>query len=152
MKHRKLTWGLALVVIVVWGSIAYQVYSSLLTKPDGNEAPVLEAKVRNGGKRISYTYTCDVRDPFKYIAANARDSHKKEMASAGESNWGPPPLRLTGILSNASTRTAILERNDGAVFFVHEGDTLEGLKVLRVRDREVRYSYRKRNAEWVIQE
>ena len=151
MKHRKLTWGLALVVIAVWGSIAYQVHSSLLTNSDGDELAVRQAGGR-GEKRIHYVYLCDVRDPFRYVTVNGQDSHRKEAASAGERHWSPPPLRLTGVLTNAATKTAILERSDGAVFFVHEGDTLEGLKVLRVRDRDVRYSYRKRNAEWVIRE
>ena len=147
MRHRKLTWFLALIVAGVWGSIAYQVYSSITV--ESKDQSVFQDKKVHMGAREAYAYVCNVRDPFAYVSAVRVPM--KGMGSARLSEWIPPPLKLSGILRNGKSKTAVLERNDGDVFFVHEGDTLEGVRVLSIQDRVVHYVYRMRSSVWAIQ-
>ncbi len=150
MKNKKLTRVLAVLVIAVWGSIGYQVYVSIVQVYGDVAAPASRIDMSGKEMPVPYVYASDVRDPFRYVVSARKDSTKRAVYSATLAAWTPPPMKLTGVLFADKVKTAILERSDGVVFFVHEGDTLAGVKVWKIHDRMVRYTYQKKNDEWEL--
>ena len=145
MKHsRKLIQVLLVLVLVVWGTIAYRIYDSI----NANDASDVSVRLPSGTDASRFTqkyiYVNDVRDPFRYIVPPQRDSTKKHPATKPQIVWTPPPFKLSGILMAKKKKTAMLEGTDGSVFFLHEGDTLKGMKVLKIQDRSVEYRFTKR--------
>jgi hypothetical protein len=97
----------------------------------------------------SYVYENDFRDPFHFIAPHRSDSLKKAIAK--KPPWSPPPFKLTGILTAGKKHTAMIEGSNGAVFFLHEKDTLSGLKILRIDGQAVTYFYQKKKNDWILE-
>lgn len=150
MKNKKLTRVLAVLVIVVWGSVAYRVYVSIVQTYGDVAAHASRIDISGKDMPVPYLYASDVRDPFRYVVSARKDSTKRAVHSATLAAWTPPPMKLAGVLAADKIKTAILERSDGVVFFVHEGDTLAGVKVLKIHDRMVRYTYRMKSDEWEL--
>jgi hypothetical protein len=151
MKNRKLVRFLAGALVVIWGAIAYQVIIAIHSdnEEENNSTSLLEKDKRP--EQSLYRYDENVRDPFRFVPEVKRDTIHKSIKHAIPPVWNAPPYRLTGILTNESKRTALLEGNDGSVSFLKEGDTLAGVRILKIGDKEVIYSWQKRKATWNLQ-
>jgi Tfp pilus assembly protein PilP len=147
MKNKKLTWVLVALVAGIWGTIAYQLYTSM-AEDDRDNSPSV-SPMQLSSNPVPFVYASDVRDPFRYVVAR-RDTTKKVSPTTPTKVWTPPALKLSGILLTGKRRTAMLEGTDGAVFFVHEGDTLRGVKLLKISDQTVGYVYQSKKDEWTI--
>ena len=151
MKNKKVTWALTVLVIAIWGAIAYQVYASMAGADEEAQVRLSVPGSETGEQANDYVYLADVRDPFRFVVAARKDTAKKTAAAAQKPVWTPPPMKLTGILRTGKRKTVMLEGNDGSVFFLHEGDTLKGIKLLKIGDLAVSYLYQKKKDEWVMQ-
>ena len=143
-RSRTFTWSLAFVVLIIWSTISYQIYQSFSSDSGDvkDEDPLLSVK-----NKELFVYRADVRDPF--IPTIIRHPAKDTARSQREH---PPTFTLAGILMNRNRRTAFVEAPDGSTFFLHEGDTLQGLKLLRISENKVSYLYRNRRSAWVLRD
>ncbi len=140
---RSLTRLLGLVLLGVWGAVGYQVYTaSFVTDSERPETDLTPAPTRDG----PYVYKADVDDPFQIIVPKAVSTKKTLVVIP----WTPPPVRVTGILSGKGRMTAILEGASGDISFMGEGDTTCGVKILKIREGLVVYSYHKEKKEWRV--
>lgn len=139
-----LTRILAVMAVSLWGVIGYKVY--VAAHGEGNDHPETDV-----GESISlhepYTYKADVRDPFQSIPLPDSANAKRRTAQLA---WTPPPLKMTGIVGEKGLQTAILEGANGEVSFAHEGETVSGVRIIRIRSGHVVYEYMKVKKEWVL--
>ena len=149
MKNRKITWILLVLVAAIWGTIAYQLYASITERDADVAAPSVGSQTTDKDVSIAYVYLKDVRDPFRYGSIEG-DSTKRQGHTAQKTVWVPPPVKLTGILAAGKRKTAMLQTNDGAVHFLRVGDTLRGVRVLKISGNSVGYQYQKKNDEWSL--
>jgi hypothetical protein len=148
MKNRRMTWWLVLLVVGIWGTIAYQLYASISSADeDGSGSSGLPRMQRQEAAAV-FVYSRDVRDPFRYTTIVRMDTTRRSSYQTIPQVWVPPTVKLSGILTTGKRKTAMLERNDGVVFFLHEGDTLRGVKLLKIKAQGVSYVYQKKKDEW----
>lgn len=134
--------------------ITVQVVQSLGENAESNEGEVVAVQKNIiDSASIKYVYQDDVRDPFqrRQIAVRRDTSKRMIVPKAIVPEWVPPPMKLTGILINTANKVATLETNDGAVAFLHEGDTLRGMKVLKIQSNSISFSYQKKTVDWTLE-
>jgi hypothetical protein len=95
-----------------------------------------------------FKYLVGTRDPFSQIKEES--PRKLKPAGPPPPAWAPPPLHLVGITISPKKRIATVEDELGGTHFLTEGDTLSGVRVLRIHDQSVSYRYRSRTTEWVL--
>jgi len=138
-----LTRLLGTLLLCVWGAVGYQVYTAALApEPDHGEVISVTSQPRSE----PYVYKADVNDPFQLIVPKV----VKPVKPPTDTVWTPPPVKITGILKGHGGMTAILESAGGDVSFLGEGDTSGGVKILKIREGVVVYSYRKAKKEWTV--
>jgi hypothetical protein len=149
VKHnKKLTFFLALLVVGIWGTIVYR-FVAAVSDSDSGEVILSgqESSVHLAKASERFIYKDDVRDPFQF-----RPPPPKQRAASKDSStkpiWTEPPFKLVGIMQKERVTTAVLQRSDGATFFVQKGDTLAGLKILSVTDTLVQYRYANQHRSW----
>ena len=149
-KHTKLVvWILGSLLTAVWGEVGYQ----LFVKKDASPVPVANSankSARSSSFEANYTFDSRVRDPFAYFDSVARVNRKPKPVPLIVHIWTPPPVSLEGVILGDGRKTAILGGRSGDTFFLSEGDTLEGVKILRVADREVAYRYDDKDTSWTV--
>lgn len=151
MKNaKKLFWFLSIVLIGIWGTIAYQIVSAVRQGDEDDTQMTLFDK-KKGETLALYHYEDDTRDPFRFYIAVKKDSMKKTITHPLPIIWTPPPYRLTGIIMNDRMKTALLEGQDGSVSFLRQGDSVAGIQILNINEKQVVYSYHKRKSEWTLQ-
>jgi hypothetical protein len=151
-ENKKLIWILGVLVLAVWGMIARQILNAVTTEDsDDASSPRVESSSYTSIER--FVYSDEARDPFHYITPHvvlrkdtARKNGQKQFPV-----WTPPPLKLSGILLDKKKRTAMLEGNDGTILFVHEGDTLNGIRLVAIRQSSVTYLYRRKQKKLKLQ-
>lgn len=143
MKGNKLRWLLAVAVLSIWGTIAYQVAG--IASRDENDDIEIQNTLSSRPVLERFVYNTSARDPFQYIAP-VKVVPRKEGPE--KQAWTPPPLKLTGVIANKKKKTATLEARDGSVLFVQEGDTVQGVRILKIKDQLVTYRYQGKNGEW----
>jgi hypothetical protein len=150
MKNKKMTWSLVLLVVGIWGSIAYQLYASIsLTDEDGSVSSGLPSEQRQE-PASTFVYLRDVRDPFRYTTIARVNTARGSSHQTSRQVWVPPAVKLSGILTTGKRKIAMLEGSDGTVFFLGEGDTLRGVNLLKIKDQVVSYVYQKKKDEWSL--
>jgi len=168
MKGKRiLTAFLGIISIAIWGLITYRVYDYVKT-PGDREAHSLEngapsehslQKIKASNMLLPSQAEYDakgLRDPFQtdWEIFHIKDSLKKALIPKPPVKvWLPPPFRLSGILETGRKKTAMLEGigQNGQTFFLQEGDTLSGLKVLKIESHLVSYLYQKKKSEFTIE-
>ena len=150
MKNsRKLTLVLLILALGIWGIIGFKIYESTSTNEEFDLAVKVPQDVAGKRDNERYIYINDVRDPFRYAVLLRNDTTKKSIAQRPV--WNPPPQKLTGILTAKRKRTAMLEELNGQVHFLHEGDTLNGMRVLRINTDNIVYRFIKRKAVFKLE-
>ncbi|HOV98348.1 MAG TPA: hypothetical protein PK595_02110 [Bacteroidota bacterium] len=151
--NKKITYFLAVVLLIVWGAIGYQIITALSQKDDDEGTIATTFDVEKDFKKSSYLYIDDVRDPFKFSSSVKAESTSRVRKPAIASPINvPPPFRLTGIVLDKNKKTAMLEGYNGSVYFLHENDTIDGLKILKITENEVNYFWRKQKGKWELTE
>ena len=150
MKHSKrLSIILLAVALCVWGTIAYRIYASVDTRETSDSSALHSASGGVEHEANKYIYPGDTRDPFHYIPLVRKDTMTRRAKA--EVVWTPPPFKLSGILGANRKKIAVLKAQNGSAYFLHEGDTLNGLKVLKIKEKAVTYRYHQMNGEWVLE-
>lgn len=143
-----LTKILAVLVLAVWGEIAFQLFAK--KEPGPRDAtPVITDKVRVHAAGQKYIFKDDVRDPFAYFRPVIQVQKKKFVPLIVHA-WTPPPVSLEGVMLGNGKRTAILADRAGQTYFLSPSDTLCGVRILEVNDSEVAYSYQERDTSWTV--
>lgn len=145
--NKKITWVLMVSLIAIWGSIAYQLVEAV-GKPDNEEVETSHPNEALSPSKEKFTFESNIRDPFRYVARN--ESPRKSALVQQSAQWVPPPFRLTGIIVNDKERMAVLEGPDGATYFVSEGETLNGVRLLKILERKVTYKYLDETKDWAL--
>jgi hypothetical protein len=145
---KKLTWILSILVLTIWGTIAFNIVDSMSGEENASVAFTVHAGKPLSDSLQTYTFTSEIRDPFHYVMPHHLDSSKKSLVK--KPIWNPPPFKLTGIVTTGKKHTAMIEGLNGAVYFLQEQDTLSGMKILRIRDQAVTYSYQKKKTDWIL--
>jgi hypothetical protein len=150
VKNNKiLFWFLLVAVVGVWGTIAYQIVVSMNSGGEENKKLTNEYQSESLPKVDKYVYNDGVRDPFVFVRSVHKDTTRKFIPKP-KIVWTPPPLKLTGIIIAGKKKTLSIEDQNGSVFFLHEGDTLSGVKILKIKDKIVSYLFMKQKSEWVL--
>ena len=150
MKQNKgLTVVLAVLVLAIWGTIIYRIVDAV-SEGDSEEVIIPQSGTSSSEKAGErFVYKDDVRDPFQFRS----ESSRKPVAAKDTTVtpiWTEPPFKLVGIMQKERLATAVLQRDDGATFFVRKGDTLGGLKILNIDQKRVEYLYRAQKRSWNI--
>jgi hypothetical protein len=136
-------------VLLVWGIIAYRIYDSLGGDAEGATVrSVVSDSTDHGTSR--FVFSSDVRDPFSFAPPRLNRNAEGGIKAVHEQVWLPPPLKLTGIINQQKRKSAVLEQLDGSVYFMHEGDTLHGVKILNISTQGVAYLYQKKKSQWEL--
>jgi hypothetical protein len=147
-SNRILTLILLLAVVLVWGSVGYRVFAALASS-GGEETMEPAGDLPTGEVVELYHYSPDTRDPFTVNYPLRHVPRVKQPLP--KEIWMPPPLRLSGIVARGNYLLALIEGVDGSVSFLQRGDTLKGVKILRVAQDSVTYSYRKKQGGWKLE-
>lgn len=142
-------WILGILVIAIWGAVVYRIVDAIAQGDSGDN--IVQGSAIAGTTRASgqFAYKEDVRDPFAFRAEPPRKPGVKRDTTVG-AGWTEPPFKLVGIMQKDRLTTAVLQRNDGATFFVRKGDTLSGLKVLAIDQESMKYEYRNQRRSWTL--
>ncbi len=149
MKHnRTLIRFLLLALVVVWGAVGARLLN-LLGSVGAGETSKSESGPRAPRSQAHYQYTPDFHDPFQ-IQGN-QDSSKAAKKPKMADLWKPPELKLTGILLGRRGRSAAVQTPDGNLYFLFEGDTLSGTRLLKIGPEKVTYVFAKKKSEWLLE-
>ena len=140
---RQITRILSVAAFAVWGSVAYELYT---TTEGNNSGPIGDMKARDTTTSNPYIYKTDIRDPFQSVAVRGISRRTQPETTA----WAPPPLKLTGLLYGDGGRTAILEGEKGEIHFLGEGDTIAGMRILKIYKSSLLHEYHKQKREWTL--
>jgi hypothetical protein len=134
-NNKKLTWLLGVLLLGVWGTIAHELVGDVGGDTDETENGALA----DADMTIErYVYDDDVRDPFyARLRPPVRHDTTKKKPVVPKQVLALPTLKLTGILTASKKRTAMIEAMNGTVFFLHEGDTLQGVKLTKMTEQTV---------------
>jgi hypothetical protein len=150
VKNRNwLTKVLASALVIVWGAIVYQI-AAAVSNPGKDQGDSGTAG-RIGQHSEPYEYRTDVRDPFGLVRDPVRSdslSHRPAVPPFVQL----PPLKLTGIMAEGKQKTAIIEESSGMLRFVRQGDTLWGVKVLKIEPGSVKYLFQKQQMAWILED
>lgn len=145
-----LTRILAVLLITIWGEVAYQVVRNRRQPHATTSAPAVYHPVNTNNKRAPCVFKDNVRDPFAYFHPVTHVRKNPKIVPLIVHIWTPPPVSLEGVMLSGGKRTAILSDRTGRTYFLSQGDTLEGVRVLDVRHSRVAYSYDKKDTCWII--
>jgi len=150
MRNNKIISRLLIVLVIgIWGTVLVRVTN--YSDPEGPDATKSQsvATSKEQGDEKGYIYVDDVRDPF-YVARPARKDSLLKKAAFAKPAWTPPPFKLTGIMVTEKKKTATVEGSGGSVFFLQKGDTLAGMKIMKIDRDSVTYYYHKKKDKWVL--
>jgi hypothetical protein len=149
-KHSKLlVWTLGALLASVWGEVGYQLMSKKDLAPEPAQF-ARDSSVSPITNTAYFTFDTKVRDPFAYFDPVARVRKKPKPVPLVVHIWTPPPVSLEGVILGDGKKTAILGGRSGDTFFLSEGDTVEGVRILRVADKEVAYRYDDKDTCWTV--
>lgn len=148
MKGNKVRWILGGIALLIWGSIAYQFAGFVTENEQDEQPPQIAPALLHPAER--FVYKPEGRDPFQYVVP-VRIRVRKDTTVTPKKVWMPPPLKLSGVVLNKKKKTVMLEAGDGNVFFLQEGDTVRGVKLLKIKDQVVTYRYQGKSGEWSLE-
>lgn len=148
LPQKPLTRVLMVLLLMIWGAVAWQVVDAV-SRMDAPPEPTSARAIPE--KRPPFVYRADVPDPFTGRQAKADSTVRRIRKKPKPLPWMPPPLALTGILTQKKKATAVLQGSDGTTFFLGRWDTLLGVRILRIEPKMVSYSYSGKKALWVLE-
>jgi len=140
---------LTVLVLTIWGTIAFNIVESMSIEESLSFPIKVRSQSMTRDSSIFYTYKSDTRDPFHFSTPHTRDTVNKHLMKNLPSIL--PPFKLTGILTAGRKHTAMVEAQDGTVFFLQERDTISGMTILKIKDQAVTYFYQKKKNDWVLE-
>lgn len=152
MKNKKFTYSLFACVIALWGWIFFKVYTAI----NEEEIPIVQDKPQKtilfnliNHENDSIKLDLNYRNPFLESGIDPVVEQVRTVAPASAStmsikknlvNW--PDISFKGSITNAITRQKIaLVFIDGKEIMLTEGQTLNGLKLLKYGADSIKVKY-----------
>lgn len=148
---RLLTRILAVLLLVIWGEVAYQLVKSRHQAQVATSAAPAYSLLRSNNARVHYVFKDNVRNPFAFFNPVPHVRKDPKVVPLIVHIWTPPPIYLEGVMLGGGKRTAILTNGSGQTFFLAQGDTIDGVMILNVNDRRVIYSYDRKDSSWTVE-
>jgi hypothetical protein len=154
MKKKKIMYIMLPIVVVVWGFVFYQLFSSFFTSP--NYAKEKKEQLINIDeiKKDSFVIVADYRDPFlgkgvRSKGTNNASSNKKRRTvkisqAKAEQPW--PSVAYNGMIknNNSDRRVGIVKVN-GKEYLVKEKDVVNEVTILSINKNTVNVRFQKEN-------
>jgi hypothetical protein len=142
---------LLIALLLVWGIVVYEVISAIYF--GGNEETGnADNFIKNRNKSTEqFQYNENIRDPFRYYASKTDTMKHVSTPKPTVQVWNLPPFHLKGIISARSGKMAILEDGSGETFFLQQGDTLRGVRILVIESNRVQYEFKRKKSDWQLQ-
>ncbi len=142
---------LVIAVVGVWGAIAVRIYESITSQSTPTDSDSITSTTVPTQVHERYVYIDDVRDPFHPTPPPVNKKTKTDSQKKKEAIIIPVPFTLSGVILGKPKATAVLLSTDGNTFFTHEGDTLKGVKILKITRQSVEYLFNKKKNEWHVE-
>lgn len=143
--NKKINIPLTLITICIWGFILYSLAEALWMSDELNEVKIVDENISqkvekktNGDSEFEYYYL--EKDPFnskvnKTIEINSNYIPNKPPVVKQESRI---KFMVTGIVINGDNKNIVLnDETNSNVVFLKEGESYQGLKIIRVSKQEV---------------
>ena len=151
-KNTKLlTRILAVLLLVIWGEVAYQLVKSKHQAQVVTSAAPFHGAMQTSRPQVPYVFIDDVRNPFAFFNPVPHVRKDPKVVPLIVHIWAPPPVSLEGVMLGGGKRTAILTDPRGQTYFLSQGDTLDGVRILKVNDKRVIYSYDRKDSSWTVE-
>lgn len=151
--------------LIIWGHNSYKFFKGIKA---ADEPDLLQSS--DVSKRIvpeidvsvlpeEWVYESKYRDPFEnrlFVKrpAKKRTQSKKQKNSQTKKVSAPavllPKLRLRGIIADLNGSLAVIEDARQHVFFAHAGDSISGVKIVRVDSTRIACEYQKQKFTLVL--
>jgi len=150
MRGKRITIVLSILVAAIWGSIVDKLIGAM-----GNSRVIASGEYstipRAPTVQDRFEFKSIVRDPFAFEEPSRRTMQKRIVMPQVAPSAALPSLKLSGVLTMGKRGTAMIESVEGRVFFLREGDTLQGVRILRIRQNAVTYLHLKKQGEWTVE-
>lgn len=141
MTKQQKTYGLLIVVLVIWGMIGYQIYTRL--NPSAPEIEMSQIQTRfqkqEAVEQSFYKLNDEYRDPFLGGFPKKKTVRKKTVFSK-KSTTPFPNVQYNGIIEGNRSKSYILTVN-GKQEIVKKGQVFQGVKLLRASRTEVQVKF-----------
>ena len=145
MKKRNIV-NIVLVVVclLVWGRSLYLIIADVFQGDRDNESNITPVRLEKPEPvtvstiiRDTYEYQGKYRDPFKHWLAVPKPKAPSLPKIAVQKTPKkpaprPPSIRFSGVMQDSTGLMAVLESREGEVYFVHRGDTVEGVTIRNI--------------------
>lgn len=145
-----ITWVLVAALIAIWGEISLQLFFHRRAETGASMKHASNVAMHDNTMSTHYKFGTKIRDPFSRFAPVDPVQKKARKVSKTVRAWKPPAISLEGVILGDGKRTAILATRDGTTYFLADGDTLKGVKLLKVADTTVAYRYQNKDTSWVL--
>jgi hypothetical protein len=145
MKKRKILYMMLPLVILVWGFVCYQLFSSFFTTPNYAKAEAKNKIAIAEVEKEAIVLVANYRDPFLGKKAKYRGSPTSSVAPKTTKvspvkitkKW--PQIRYKGMIknNNSDKRVGIFEVN-GKEYLINEKETVSEIKFLSITKHEVK--------------
>ncbi len=153
---------LGALALILWGHNSYKFVKGIKTADVQNPAkspllatntiPTMVADKKND----NWVYESKFRDPFENRLFEKRSVKKRtqQKNSLAKKVSAPavqfPKLRLRGVIADPNGSLAVIEDARQHVFFAHEGDSISGVKIVRVDSTRIACEYQKQKFTLVL--
>jgi hypothetical protein len=159
MKNKKVTYGLLIAAVIIWGLIAWKIISHVRGDKT-EEMSFFQASVNNDSDttNIHFTLLADYRDPFlsgrkrsrpvttappaeKKVNPARRTANSRTISRKARVRW--PSIQYGGVIKNknSNARTALVKINNKD-YLMSEGITIEEIKLLKIYEDSVQLNYK----------
>lgn len=150
MKKKKTLYMMLPLVILVWGFVCYQLFSSFFTTPNYAKSEVKQLIEIAEIEKEAFVIVANYRDPFLGKQAKSKVINTSVVA-AKTSKSSPvkmtkiwPSIRYKGMIknNNSDRRVGIFEVN-GKEYLIKEKESVSDIKFLSITKHEVTVEFQK---------
>lgn len=159
MKSKGVTYVLAVLVIIIWGTIVYRVFFHTEEMEIYENVNVPEFSDKPLDHESDYQLQLDYSDPFHVSASKksnpvvtTQDKNRKTTQKANNKphntnssvqnlNIEWPQMKYGGLIVSNNNRTAIININ-GKSCFLTEGQSIEGITITSITSESITVTYK----------
>jgi len=148
--------------LFIWGHNSYKFFKGIKAadEPDllqsSDVSKRIVAKIDASAQSEDWFYESKYRDPFEnwlfvqrpYRKTTQQKNRPAKKVSAPAVQF--PKLRLTGVIADPNGSLAVIEDARQHVFFAREGDSISGVKIVRVDSTRIACEYQKQKFTLVL--
>ena len=153
MSKQTKTYVLLVLVLAIWGTLGYQIYTGLSSDPE-IEVSQEVARIRplKVEKPEPFDIKADYRDPF--LGKEPRKAASKRVTAVAKvSAWDEVLVFYTGSLQNAQTGSRMYFVNiDGTDYILRKGQAQNGITLVAGNDDRITLKYKGRNKQFKRQQ